>query len=240
MGEGGQNHDSRYKVDKCLLDFHEINIVLYEMILDQTRNLSEYFQNRSWIVLLGNPKSDLMKNIIFALLTIILFSSCDPLSTEKKDVIRFDYSIVADSNSTIELSNTVIDIYATEELAEYKSKRDDIEEFDITSVEFRFYTFRADHPDTKLKGNASITSDQGTKFNIEMFDVGNEYKDTENHELHKLEVNGKEGNDAYSILSDEVLEVDKFTIDMSDVSGVVDSLDCDMSIYIHFRIKAPL
>jgi hypothetical protein len=47
VGEGGQNHDSRYKVDKCLLDFHEINIVLYEMILDQTRNLSEYFQNRS-------------------------------------------------------------------------------------------------------------------------------------------------------------------------------------------------
>lgn len=170
----------------------------------------------------------------------MLWSSCDDLATEKKDVVRFDYSIEADSTSSIQLSNTEIDPYTTEELDEYKSQRDKVEDFEIASVEFRMYTFRADDDSARHKGNATITSDPGTTFEIEMFDVGDEYKDTENHEVHMLRLNGKEGTEAYAILSDEVLKADKFIIDMSDVWGVVDSLNCDMSIYIHFNITSQL
>ncbi len=180
-----------------------------------------------------------MKKMILGLAVLVIFNSCEELAVEREDVVRFDYSVSANEDAFV-LSNTVIEPYETEELEDYKDERDQIKEFEITKIEFRYHTFRVDHDSTLIMGTADITSSAGTTFEMELFDVGNEYKDSENHELHKLLVNGAEEADKYNTLSQELVDADSFTINMSNLSGVVDSLDCELSIYFHYRIKAPL
>lgn len=178
-----------------------------------------------------------MKKFYLALIGLALLSSCDDLAVERDDVVRFDYKVAANSTS-FTLSSSTVQPYETEELKKYKDERDQIKEYEIYRVEYRFYSFRVDNDSSLILGEAEIVSDQGTEFQMELFDTGDEYKDSENHELHSLKTSGSDGKEAYDKLAQEVVDADQFTINTSNLSGIVDSLNCDMSIYIHYKIKA--
>ncbi len=178
-----------------------------------------------------------MKKACFALIVIFLFNSCDKLAIDRDDVVRFDYQVSANEDS-FELSNEIVNPYDTEELKRYKDERDKIKEFEIYRIEFRMFSFRADNDSTRINGTANLTSNAGTTFEMELFEVGNEYKDSENHEVHRLTADGVEGAEAYDKLAQELVEADQFTINTGNLSGIVDSLDCEASVYIHYRIKA--
>lgn len=174
---------------------------------------------------------------ITAITAIALLNACDELTVDRDDVVRFDYTISA-SDSLFTLSDTLVKPYETEELKDYKDDRDKIEDYVIQKVEFRLFNFRQDHPDTRIQGTCDITSDLGTVFQVELFEIGDEYKDTQNHEVHSITANGEEGDAAYDLLAQEVVAADQFYVSTANLGGVVDSLDCDLSIYIHYHIKS--
>ena len=185
-----------------------------------------------------NPlKPPTMKKVLYVLSSVIVFSACDKLAPEREDVVRFDYAIHT-SDTVIVMNDTIIRPYETNELKQYKDERENIELFEINKIEFRFYTFRADHDSNKVQGTANFRSEAGTLFEMELFEIGNEYKDSENHELKRLTADGVEGAEAYDKLAQEIVNSDQVFVDMGNLSVTPDSLDCDLSIYFHYTIRA--
>lgn len=177
-----------------------------------------------------------MKKLLAALAGLVILSSCDELAIDKDDVVRFDYHLVANDTSVV-LSDTIVEPYETEELDGYKEDREKIKEFEIYRIEFRLYSFLADNDSTRIDGTVDLTSDMGTTFQMELFEEGNEYQDSENHEIHSLRTDGAEGAAAYDKLAQELVDADQFTINTGNLSGIVDSLECDLSVYVHYHIK---
>ncbi len=180
-----------------------------------------------------------MKNaFIIALLAAlpVLFVACDKVGIEKEDRIRFDFEVDADSVDII-IEDSLFAPYETEELGRYKDARENIQEFEIRQVTFRFFSFEEDHPDNLMQGTLRFRTPRNA-YEIVPFERGNEYKDAQEHEVHSISVNGN--NDkaaAYEALARDVVDYDEFYIERADGTFYPGPLECMGSVYVYYRVK---
>jgi hypothetical protein len=176
--------------------------------------------------------------LLFAISTCLIFLGCDKLSHEKSDVMRFDTKILS-TGTRIHWTDTVFYPYKTAELSKYESSKEraNIDQFTITKIEFRLYNFRKDTATNKLTGNFKFKTQLGTTFNITSFDVGNEYKDANKHQVKSISTGSLTGAAAYDALAKELVKSDYEYIFTDEMILSPGKLDCDVSIYFYFTIK---
>lgn len=187
----------------------------------------------------------ILLSLSFVLAAAAMLTSCDEVvpSTTKSDVIRFDYEVStdtvpeADSLFAIRFNNDTVRPYETEELAQYKSRRDDIEEYTIDKIDFRFFTITQDHPDNKMTGKVVVRSEAGERFELVMSQTGDEYKADDRNEITSITNGDVEGKEAYALLATELVDGDYFIVETSDLK-VTHPLAASVSIYVDYTITA--
>jgi hypothetical protein len=191
----------------------------------------------------------IMKKILFplsfALGLAISLTSCDEVlpATTKSDVIRFDYEVSsdtvpsADSLFAIRFNNDTIRPYETEELSKYKSRRDDIEEYTIDKIDFRFFTITQDNPDNLMTGKVVIEAESGEKFELVLSETGDDYKTDDRHEITSITNGEVEGKEAYKLMAKELVDGDYFVVKSSELK-VSHPLSASVSIYVDYTITA--
>lgn len=180
-----------------------------------------------------------MKKVLFlALLAAVpfLYTACDQIGVEKEDRIRFDFEVDADSVDIL-IEDSLFRPYDTEELSRYRDARDGIQEYEIRMVTFRFHSFEDDHPDNVMRGTLTFRSPRNT-YTLVPFETGTEYKDTKEHEVYSITVNGNDDKEAaYNTLAQDIVDYDEFHIGRANGNFYPGPLKCLGSVYVYYRIK---
>ena len=187
-----------------------------------------------------------MKKLLLGIMAVTLlgvFTGCDDFAVVPlDDVIRYDFSITSDGERLV-ISDSVWNIYDTDELRDYQDDIDQVKELEITLIEGRLFNFREDHADNIVNGKMTFTTDKGDRYEAQMYEVGNEYKDGGYHEIYDLKFNGTDpgvGARDYEGMSEALLGSEILTISLAAAQVLPGPLDCDASVKLHYKGRAEI
>ena len=92
-----------------------------------------------------------------------IFNSCKPKNEVKYDKIRIEKNFTVDNTGAITITTPDFNFWDTDELKNYKDKKDKVEDFEIDSITFAFPSITGNSNAT-IDGYLYVTFDTGNSF----------------------------------------------------------------------------